>query len=139
MEQARLGREDGAVAVGGDRAAFADEVHRPAIVAAAREPALGERGVVGIGVELLAPGVEPEVDAGPPLVAGHVHGPGVAEPRVVDGQLDHLDAAAAAVRGAFGIGRPGEHRDRLVLGDGLGDRHVLGLGLGEELAPQRRA
>ena len=57
----------------------------------------------------------------------HEDRPGVAQPRVVDRQLDHLDVAAARRRAPRPPRRVGDHRDRLEGGDRVGDRGVLGL------------
>jgi hypothetical protein len=109
VHQALGGGDQRAVTVAGDRAALEHHVDRPHRFAPTFGEASGRRGIVVVGQELLAPRVE--LPVGRDAIAGiveHVDRAGVAEPRVVDRQLDHLDRAAhrgsrSAVRGAASI------------------------------------
>ena len=74
------------------------------------------------GQELVAPALNIQSMAHPrAVVVDHVDRPGVAEPRVVDRQLDDLDPGAAQLAAApLAEPRRGDHRHRLEAGDRCG-------------------
>src|SRR5262249_59392607 len=87
-------------------------------------------GVVVIGDELLAPGVEAEVDHRQPAAAVHDEdGAVVAYPAVVDGDLENVDVVGSAAPDDF-LNSAGvrDHGDRLEPGDSPDDLRVLVLG-----------
>jgi len=88
--------------------------------------------------ELLAPGVEPEMDGDPlAVVAVGVDRAGVAQPRVVEPELHDLHVRGA---GGPGVGRilagVGDHRHRLEGGDRVGHGRVVVPGLLQRLPPE---
>ena len=103
------------------------------------EHARGERRVVVVGGELLAPGVEAEVHAGARALAGDEDRAGVARPRVVERDRDDVDVAAHRGAGLGLLRRVDGERDRLEGGDRVDDGGVLGLRVGEALLPHRLA
>src|SRR3954447_16096607 len=138
MQQALLGGDQRPVAVDGDRSALEDEVAR--VDAHLPQPLEQPRrhvGVIGVGLELLAPGVEAEVDArAPPGAVEHEDRARVAHPRVVDRDLGDRHALAARLAGAPPVLRPGDHRHRLEGGDRVGDLGVNRLGVLPQVLPQ---
>ncbi len=140
VEQTLLGREQRALAVGEDRAALQHELGLAHRVAEQLGDLRADRGVLVPRRELLAPGVEAEVDGHPrAVVADRVDRTAIAQPRVVERQLDHVDRLAAR-RASLGglLAGVGDHRHRLERADRVGDRRVVGACLLEHLAPQLR-
>ena len=137
VHQALRRGDEGAVAVAGDRPTLEHHVDRTGRVTGPLGEGRRDARVGVERVELLAPRVEHPV--GGDTLAGvveHVDRPGVAEPRVVDRHLDDLDARAAHRRCPFAEARRGQHRDRLVPGDRVGDVGVRPLGGFELVTPQ---
>ena len=99
----------------------------------------GSRSVVVVRQELVAPRVEAPVGRHP--IAGlvdHVDRTRVAEPRVVDRLLDHLDAGPAHRRRPLDRPWRRQHRHRLEPGDRVRHLGVRRLGIGEQIRPTCR-
>ena len=141
LEQALLGRDQRPGAVDADRAALEHEVGGVAARhAELGEHARGELRVLVVGDVLLAPAVEAELDPGAAavLVADEDRAR-VARPRVVERQLDDVDAGAAQPPRLRGLARVDGHQHRLEGRDRVGDRRVVGLRLREPSPPQASA
>ena len=94
VQQALLGGQQRPLAVDGDRAALEHEGRFVAAVAEAVDEQPADRRVGVVGRELLAPRVEAEVHAGARAVTVEDEDrSAVAQPRVVDRELDDLDVA----------------------------------------------
>src|SRR3954447_8964890 len=109
MQQALLGGDQRAIAVDGDRAALEDEIARAdALLPQPLQQPRRDLGVIGERLELLAPGVEAEVDArAPPGAVEDEERARVAHPRVVDRDLGDGHALAARLAGAPPVPRAG--------------------------------
>src|SRR5215210_3236154 len=137
MQQALLRGDERALAVHGDGSALEDEVARvDALLPQVLEHPGGDLHVVRVGMELLAPGVEAEVDPGPAAGAvEHEDRAGVAHPGVVDRDVDHIHALAAGGACLLCLRRVGDHQHRLEGRHGVRDLGVVGLRRGEVLLP----
>jgi hypothetical protein len=97
-------------------------------------------GVGVVGIEPLTPGVELEHARRARAVAAEQEDrAAVAQPRVVDRQLDDVDRLGERAPGLVGGTGLDDHRHRLELGDRVGRLGVVGLGPVEGLAPQAAA
>ena len=85
-----------------------------------------------IGRQLVAPGVEREVDGDQSaVVADHEERPRVADPEVPDGQLAQLHRGVAQRFGLPAVPGVHEHHNLLVMGERRGDLGMCDLCLGE--------
>ena len=90
------------------------------------EDALGEPVIVGVGEEALTPGVEAEIDSSPGAVRTEDEDrPGVAQPGVVDRQLDDLHIRSAPPAGVVAQPGCGDHEHGLEARDRLSHSRVL--------------
>jgi hypothetical protein len=139
MQQALLGRDQRAGAVDGDRPAFEHHRHGADLFAVRLGVAAGDCGVGVERRELATPSVERPVEGDAAVAVDDVDRAGIAEPRVVDRQLDDLDSPTARLLDPLAGADGGDHRHRLVAGDRGGDEGVGGLGVGEQFAVERLA
>ncbi len=139
VEQALLRRDHRPRSVHGDGTTLQHEGEGvDAVEAQVLTHATGELGVLVIGVELLAPGVEHGVEPGPSSVpVGEDDGADVPGPRVVDGPLDHVRSGAGRRR-LVTRARVRHEQHRLERADGVDHRGVGDLGLGQPVAPHVR-
>ena len=137
VQQALLGGQQRPLAVDGHRAALEHEGRFVAAVAEAVDEQPADRLVGVVRRELPTPRVEAEVHAGALAVTVEDEDrSAVAQPRVVDRELDDLDVAGqrgARLAGVLGVGA--DHGQRLERGDRVGGGGVVGLGLTELGAP----
>ena len=138
VQEALLGGEQRAPAVGEDRATLEHDRNRHQLVPELLGNQRAHRGITIPRRELPTPGVEPEVERdAPPVLTVGVDRAAVAQPRVVERQLDHLDAGCARAPRLVGLfAGIGDHRHRLEVGDRVRDRGVVGTRLLERLPPQ---
>ena len=137
-EQALLCRHEPPVGVDEDRATLEnDRCLEGDVAVALSQDATGSL-VASPTIELLAPGVEPEVDAGPaPSCVESEDRSAVAHPGVIERQLDNLNGAGEHGLGLGGVTAAGhDHRDGLEGRHGVGHSGVLALGGTELSAPQ---
>src|SRR3954451_23784265 len=141
MQHALFRGHEGALAVDGDRAALEDQVAGvDALLPQALEHPRRDLGVVGVGMELLPPGVEAEVDPGAAAHAvEHEDRARVPHPGVVDRDLGDRDPGAAGLAGLLALRRRGDHGHRLEGRDRVRDLGVDRLRVVEVLAPHVRA
>ena len=136
MEQTLFGGHQGADAVDGDRPTLEDDGNRPHLVTDQLGVSAGNLVIVG-EQRGFSPGVERPIKGDTTIAVGHVDRPGITEPRVVDRQLDDVDACPTRFRRPLPGTDVGDHRDGLKVGDRAGHRGVRRLGVGEH-APVKR-
>ena len=125
VELHRLGDQHGALAVDVDAAALVDEQRADELRAGlVGHEAADLGGLLPLGPLGRAPAVEDPVHGAEhagPFVVEDERRADVAHPEVVERRLELLDAAAEHAPGAGALGRVDHHRDRLELGDRVGD------------------
>ena len=138
MQQALLGHEQRPGAVAEDRAALEHDRRRPHLVPERRGDAPADLRIAIERQELLAPGVEAEMNRNPrPVGVVDVDRTGVAQPGVIERQLDDVDSVIARrsrQRQIACIG--GDHRHRLEPRNRIGDGGVIRSRLLEQLPPK---
>ena len=126
VEETLLGRDQRALTVDRDRPAFEHHLNGVTRDAEVGEDALGEPVIVGVGEGALTPGVEAEIDSCPGAVRTEDEDrPGVAQPGVVDRQLDDLHIRTAPPTGVVAQSGCGDHEDGLEARDRLSHSRVL--------------
>ncbi len=137
VEQALLGRDQRALSVDRDRPALEHQARADALDAERSENPLGAGGVLVIGHEALAPGIEAEVHPGATTRVVHdADRPGIAHPGVVDRDLEQLDGGRQQTPGVGRRAGIHHHGERLELDDRVGRGRVFLFRLLEVRPPQ---
>jgi hypothetical protein len=137
IEDGRLRADQGAVAVQRQRGALRDERRPKRARASPPEDSLREGGIVAMDLPV-APAVEVPGGAGEAALAVEEEGrPRIADPQVVDIDLEVLDARPAQPLGVRALVRTHTHHDGLELCDRLRHTGDVPPHVGEECAPQR--